>query len=239
MNKVVMVISCFEKAEEMEKFYQSIETSDIPYVPRITIINTDPENGLMSIESIKVAQHFKRSSDRVFISRKNMYMSPYRHVIQKYATNYDFIIGTEADIWFEKPLRFGDHFKYIQSHRDVAAIACLARPQTGWPKICINTWKQIDGYLEAPGSIPWHMCLTRVPHMLGFFKTGWELIDTPFTNYCRRGGRKTLTWDCRDYCVHFDYHATIEKYPDYAKLCGIKYFSTKQRQVEDKDIEET
>jgi hypothetical protein len=242
MTKIVMVISCFEKAEEMRKFYQSIDEADLTYVPRITIINTDPENSLTGEKSIEVAQYFKRQEDRVFVSHKNLYMSAYRYVIQKYATNYDFLIGTEADIWFEKPLRFGDNIKYFLSQKDVAAIACLARYQTErqndrWFKR-IGQWEHRDGYLEAPGSIPWHMCLTRVPHVLGFFKTGWELIDTPFTNYCRKDGRKVLTWDCRDYCVHFDYHATIEKYPDYAKLCGIKYFSTKQRQVEDKDIEE-
>jgi len=237
-----MVISCFEKAEEMRKFYRSIDESDLTYVPRITIVNTDPEHHLDGKQSIEVAQQFQRHQDRVFVSHKNLYMSAYRYVIQKYATNYDLMIGTEADIWFEKPLRFGDNIKYFLSQKDVAAIVCLARYQTEWQNDRwfkdIEKWKHRDNYLEASRTVPWHMCLTRIPHMLGFFKTGWELIDTPFTRYCQQGGRKVLTWDCRDYCVHLDYHATIEKYPYYADLCGAKHFRVKQQQVKDEDIEE-
>jgi len=243
MSKIVLIISCFEKAQEMNKFYQSIEDSDIPYIPRISIINTDPENDLTGEQSISVARRFQRPGDRVFVSHQNLYMSSYRYVIQKYATGYDFMIGTEADIWFEKPFQFGDSIKYIQRYTNVAMIACLSRYESEWQNKCqfkdIELWKQVDEYLDAPRNVPWHMCLTRIPYMINYFKNGFELIDHPFTDYCRKYlKRKVLTLDCRSFCVHLDYHATIKRYPYYAKLCGVQHFNIKQRSVEDGDIEE-
>jgi hypothetical protein len=240
-----MVISCFEKAEEVAKFCLSIEASDIAYIPKVFVINTDPQNGRSGKEVIGVAQKFKNSNDRIFVCHKNLYMSAYRYVIQEYLTNYEYFIGTEADLWFEKFLKFQPSIDYIKQHPEIGLISILSRFYTESCNAHFSRMKfmAVDNYMDmTSGHIrPWHLYLTKMQHIQDFYSTmRVEILDKPFAEdfIKKQLSLRVLTLDCRDYAVHFDWHATVAKYPYYEKLGGKGYFDIKQRYVDPLDIEE-
>ena len=243
MSDTIMIISTFEKAEEMEKFFQSIEQSDLSEVPKAIIINTDPDRSKTGESNVRIAKYFKKKNDRIFVSRKNYYMSSYRYIIQKYFQEFEYFLGTEVDFWFEQPFLFYPHIKYFQQHSEVGLITILARYHTIFCNTYFDkmTFNLVDDYMEIAnkgGIRPWHLCFTKMRYVLDFFDdTKCEIADSLFADYIKnRVGKRVLTVDCRKHAVHFDYHATVKKYPYYAELCGVKHFSTQQRSVEDQDI---
>ena len=224
-----MVVSAFEKAVEMESFYHSIQDSDIRDIPKITVVNTDHSCGLTGKGNVDVAQKYRKPNDRIFVCTKNLYTASFRYIITNVlTTEYKYIIATESDFWFEKPLEFRKHIDYIRQDSNIAIINALVRHVTKeWQDKTNQMYfrdhphKVVDGYLNLCCNVPWHMVLTRTQSLMAFFQQVHnEIEDHSYTRFCRGHNNLVLTTDCRDFAVHQDRIATIRKYPYFAKLYG-------------------
>lgn len=240
---IALAIISFGKTEELEKFYRSIEQSDMSDIPKYIMFNTDRQRGVLSGPNVDIAMRFRRGGDHIFVCDHNLWLSSYRWMIQQYLQSFPLIIGTEADIWFEEPLFFRKHIQYFIDN-DLGALNVCARYYTEGLNETQFTEPRLfytlqGEYLLASRNMPWHMWLMWSKDLLNFFKGENELTDGGVFNFIKEKNKKQVyTLDCRKFCVHFDFRATIAKYPNYLGPNSVRCFGTKQQTVYAKDIKE-
>jgi len=246
MNNIVLVISCFEKAAEMDLFYHSLCSSDICDVPKITVVGTDPRYGLRGQDNLKIAQKYKSKHDRIFLCHRNIYNASFRYVVDIIGGQCEYLIATEADIWFNKHLIFQKHITYLEQTPTVATINTLTSPVTpelmdkmNYVYFSEHPYTVVDGYLNLTTNVPWHLVLTRVEYIEQFYTdTGHEIEDYSYTEFCRqRLNKLVLTTDDRADAKHLDRVATLQKYPALSELYNHR-FRQKIRRIRPRDITE-
>lgn len=254
--KTVLMVICFHKPDETEKFFDSLQKSDLDKIPKIVLINTAKESGIQEEPNKTIIQKYRKDKDRVFVFHRNLYSTPIRWATYNLINgHYDFVISTECDIWFEKKFEFAHCIQYVQKHKEIGLINILTRystetnncrffdPTSGGspgdpPRF---KYRQVGEFIEITSrNALWHMCLTRPQDLVGCFEhVKKEITDGTFTSYCRSVLKKrVLTLDCREYAVHFDHIDTSKKYPETVPLYSRQYYRVKWRDIQAEDIEE-